>query len=90
MQKVTSPFELFELRPDQQKVGQLLSLETKAVLHNIRTAAAWEKVQLKYDPLHPELFLQAEAELQGRIGVLTEILDNAEISATQPTNPEGN
>jgi predicted DNA-binding protein with PD1-like motif len=89
MKKVPSPFEMYVLSEEEQRIGRLLTAANKATIHNLRTFSAMERLELKFDPANPEKFQQAEAELHGRIEVLTLLLDEAEAAETAtllPTN----
>lgn len=75
-----SSFIKYNLTPDEFKVGCTFSPEQRAVLQNLISDAAEEKVTLTYDPENPLKFTQVEAELQGKIGILKYLLELSKIS----------
>jgi len=86
-----SPFHTWELTIPEQATGYSLSTEQQAVIQNDIAEAAVQKLQLKYDPEHPLIFLQKEAELQGRILILQHLLDrSANVSSYLPLTNEDN
>ena len=64
-----------------------LSPETREWLQGRLMEVAQQKLLLTYDPAAPNIFMQAEAELQGRLRELMNILDAenqlAEVASTQ-------
>jgi len=82
----TSKFVLFQLSQRDEKIGQQLTPLNKQVLHNLRTGYAEEKLALKFTPNDVLSFAQQEAELQGKILLLSYILECAEI-AEMPEEP---
>jgi len=86
-----SPFHTWELTIPEQATGYSLSTEQQAVIQNDIAEAAVQKLQLKYDPEKPLVFLQKEAELQGRILILQHLLDrSANVSSYLPLTNEDN
>lgn len=69
-----SSFIKYELTAEEFITGTHLSLETRAVVQNLIADYAEEMITLTYDPSNPQRFLQAEAELQGKIGILKYLL----------------
>jgi hypothetical protein len=68
-------FTSFLLTQDEIKAGSNFLPEQRAVIQNIISQLAEEKISLKYDPTAPEVFLQREAELAGQIGILKYLLN---------------
>lgn len=69
-----SSFVSYILTEGELKAGSHFSVEQKAVIQNLISDIAEEKVALTYDPNNPLKFTQAEAELQGKIGILKYLL----------------
>lgn len=82
MRKTPSTFENYVLTEEEFRQGSLLTALNKAVIHNLRTQYAQDRLQVRFDPAKPELFIQAEAELCGMITVLDYILAVAEAAET--------
>ena len=72
-----SLFQSWILSETEQIQGSILTLVQKQCIQNQITQAAQEKVSLKYDPANPQTFLQAEAELHGRINALSYLLSQS-------------
>jgi hypothetical protein len=70
-----STFTSYLLSNEDQLQGQIFSVLQEAVLQNMLVDLAEEKLNLKYDPEHPLIFLQREAELQGQIGLVSFIIE---------------
>jgi len=75
-----STFTRYKLTPEEQTNGQTLTTNNLYVLQNFICDAAEEKLALKFDPEHPMLFAQREAELQGQIGILKLLVELASSS----------
>ena len=80
MKQITNYFTSYELTEADQKQGAQLSTLTVAVLHNLRSTAAQDKINLVFTPNDTLSFLQQEAYLKGQIDLLTYILDSNEDS----------
>jgi hypothetical protein len=70
-----SSFVSYQLTPGELEAGSHFSPEQRAVIQNLIAETAEEKVSLTYDPSNPLKFTQAEAELQGKIGILKYLLE---------------
>lgn len=69
-----SQFVEWEFSEEELKTLPGFSFEQKQFLQNELATAVSEKVALTFDPEHPQQFLQQEAELQGKIGLLKYLL----------------
>lgn len=69
-----SSFVSYQLTEEEFNDGSAFTVTQRAVLQNLLSEAAEEKVALTFDPKNPEGFVQQEAELQGKIGILKYLL----------------
>ena len=72
---IANRFTSWELTPEEVQQGYIQTDPQTKVLQNLLSDYATEKVSLKYDPSNPLGFVQAEAELQGKITLLEYLLD---------------
>lgn len=77
-----NPFQSWVLSDRETIQGQVLTSLQKQVIQNERAALANKRIALTFDPEHPLKFQQADAELQGQIGILSYLL---EMSASAET-----
>ena len=70
-----STFIKYDLTDDEIKSGRTFSTEQRAVIQNLISDLAEEKVSLTYNPDEPLKFAQREAELAGQIGILKYLLE---------------
>lgn len=80
---VATSFTRFDLSQTEWEEGSRLSSLQLAVIQNLIAVSAEEKIRLRYDPQNPLLFAQQEAELQGKIGILTYLIECSK-SVSQP------
>lgn len=78
-----SLFTTFILTEKEIQQGSVFTGLQKAVIQNLIASAASDKVRLKFTPDNLNLFLQAEAELQGRISALEGLLIMSEDTESQ-------
>jgi hypothetical protein len=71
-------FSSYLLSESEELSGRILNSLQKMVIQNHLCAAAIEKTQLTYDLINPTACLQREAELQGRMLTLQQLLDESE------------
>lgn len=77
---VVNQFSQWKLSDEELPFAyQLTDLNVKAIQNEIAIAAQ-EKIALTFDPTNPLLFAQQEAELAGKIGILTYLLSQSEAS----------
>lgn len=69
-------FTQYEIDPDQEFAGQLLTQQNLEVIQNLRASISLEKLVLKVDTANFNIYLQQEASLSGQIEILTYILDS--------------
>lgn len=69
-----SSFIRYELNQAELETGTQFNTQQRAVIQNLIADSAEEKVSLTFDPQNPMKFAQAEAELQGKIGILKYLL----------------
>ena len=70
----TSPFVRHKLTQEEYDQARALSPYTRALLQNLLSLAAEQKMNLVFTPNDINTYLQQEAELTGQINVLTYIL----------------
>ena len=81
-QEVPTLFSKFILTDEEELAGTAFSISQRCVMQNLIAQAAEEKVRLTFDPLNPNAFIQREAELQGAIITLSNLLArNDELTA---------
>lgn len=79
----SNTFSSYELTPEEQLHGNILTQLQKQCIQNEIYLAAQEKLNLLVDPNNMYGSLQREAELQGKIRALQNLIiysENAEIS----------
>jgi hypothetical protein len=76
----TNQFSSYSMSEDEYHSGRILNDIQKMVIQNRLSEAAFEKTQLTYDLTNPTACLQREAELQGRMLCLQQILDESDSS----------
>lgn len=82
MEPLPSMFQSFKLSAQEESLGQQLTSLNVAVIHNLRSTIAIEKIHLDFDPAKMQEFIQQDAYKRGQIEMLTYLLDCNE-SATQ-------
>lgn len=78
-----NPFQSWVLTPEEELLGTILTLNQKQVIQNRIAQYAQEKIRLKYNPSEPLKFLQEDAELQGQILVLQNLIDMSSEAESQ-------
>lgn len=73
-------FNSEEQSADSYAAAVHLSPETRVWLRNRLLEVAQQKLLLTYDPANPTMFMQAEAELQGRLRELMYVLEAEEVT----------
>ena len=68
-------FSTYKLTEEEQRNGSILSSLTVAVIQNLRSGIAEEKIRLTIDPNNTLSFIQQEAYLRGQLDILTYLLD---------------
>ena len=76
---LNSSFITYTLTPAQVAAGSTFTHDQRAVIQNLIGDAAEEKLNLTFDPSHPQIFIQREAELMGQIGILKYLLSLASL-----------
>lgn len=88
---IPSPFCAVEFQSDEELLRSqvLLTNQINWIQYNI-SISAMERLALDYDPTNSQKFLQAEAELKGKIGILQYLLDcsKAAEEALRPKSAE--
>lgn len=71
---LNSQFVEYEFSEEELKNLPGFTLDQRQFLQSELAAVVSEKVALTFDPEHPQRFLQQEAELQGKMGMLKYLL----------------
>lgn len=74
---VTNSFTSFQLSTQEEEAGSILSELQKMVLQTKLSGIAEEKLNLAFDPLNPQGFIQREAELTGQMNIIKWLLDTS-------------
>lgn len=77
-----SPFVSYNLNAEQIAEGSKLTELQLACIQNMLADYAMQKLALAYDAENPTRFIQAEADLAGRIIVLQNLIDTANYLAS--------
>lgn len=78
MKQIPNPFTQYEMSPEEESQSKILSFEQRANIQNHLSRCAQAKLELIYDSNNPVSSMQAEAEIQGQIGILKLILQEDE------------
>ena len=70
-----NPFQAWVLSDEEKLQGYVLTSLQKQVLQNERCTAANQKIALDFDQEQPLKFAQEEAELKGKIGIISFLLE---------------
>ena len=65
-----SPFQSWILTPKEADNGTILSISQKQCIQNQICLLSIQKNNLEFNPEHPMLFMQTEAEIRGQINAL--------------------
>lgn len=76
-QEIPTLFTKFLLTDEEELSAVAFTTEQRMYIQNIIAEAAEEKVRMTIDPLNPYAFMQREAELQGCILTLTNLLNKS-------------
>jgi len=77
--KIThSSFTKYTLNPQEEQSGMILNDSQLAVLHNLRTDIADQKINLDFTPNDVLGFTQQEAFLSGQLKLLQHLIDRSE------------
>lgn len=79
-QQILNQFSQFELTPDEQTAGEMLTVTQVQVIRNLLAAEAIKRIGLTYNPNEPMHFMQQEAEIQGAISAYTMLLESSELA----------
>ena len=76
-------FTAYDLTADEYLQGCLLTIAQKEVIQTLRASVASEKLSLILDVNNVHRFAQQEADLKGKLAILTHILDCSEAAELQ-------
>jgi hypothetical protein len=72
-----SSFTKIVIKPEDQTLGQALTINTTAVLQNMRAQIAEEKLHLTLDPAKVIDYAQQEAYLRGQLDILSHLINSS-------------
>lgn len=88
MHQATNTFTSYILTKEEEIQGATFTNLNLAVLQNELALCAQEKLSLKFDTTDTLSFVQQEAELQGKIGILQYLIAQHHEVQTRNTNLE--
>jgi hypothetical protein len=68
-------FTRYELSPQEERQGMMLSDFTRGLLHNDRANLVQDRLNMEFTPDNLIGFTQNEAYIKGKIDLLTELLE---------------
>ena len=74
MELVPHSFNKFEMSAEEYKAGCALTLSNQAVIQNLISDVAEEKLRLVLDPQNLTEYAQQEAYLRGQLDILNHLL----------------
>lgn len=74
MELVPHSFNKFELSAEEYKAGCALTLSNQAVIQNLISDVAEEKLRIVLDPQNLTEYAQQEAYLRGQLDILNHLL----------------
>ncbi len=78
MKQLDNEFTRYDLSLDEIQKASVLSEETRAVMQNLLSESATQKLDLVFDPNNPMIFTQEEAYIKGKIDILRYLLSLAD------------
>lgn len=79
----TNIFSSFNLSPEEEEAGQILQPLQRMVLQNKLSAIAQDKLNIEFDPLNPQKFIQNEAFLAGQLSIISWLLDSSDAAVAK-------
>jgi hypothetical protein len=77
---VPNSFTSYEHTDTEKRIGEILSTHQRECVQNIISLTAHTKLNLVYDPEHPMQFAQDMAYHQGKLDVLTYLLQVSQVA----------
>jgi hypothetical protein len=81
--EVQELFQTYQIDSKEDLSGQQINEFQRAYLHNLRASYAEQKLNLAFTPDAIITFAQAEAELRGKIDLLSDLLAPIEITTDE-------
>lgn len=78
MKQLDNEFTRYDLSLDEIQKASVLSEETRALMQNLLSESATQKLDLVFDPNNPMIFTQEEAYIKGKIDILRYLLSLAD------------
>jgi len=86
-QTIVTSFTAYDLTEQEGLQGSILNTLQRQVMQNQLATIAEEKLRLEFNPEHPLLFAQREAELRGKLDLLDFLMEASETSNAILNNP---
>jgi len=87
MRTIPSTFSRYSLTTEETLSGTILNDMQLGVLHNMRTDAAEQKINLVFTPNDVLSYTQQEAFLKGQIDLITALIDASAAAQKVALNP---
>ena len=88
---IPNTFSTYSLTPQEQRAGMMLTPMNIAVIQNLRSSIAEEKLNLVFTPNDVLSYTQHESYLKGQMDILSHLLNcNEEAIAASTTNSQPN
>lgn len=78
-----NPFASYVLSAEEQIQASTFNELQLCMLYNERFIAANAKLNMRFDPEHPQSFIQEEAELQGKLNMLNWLIEQHNVSQAE-------
>ena len=84
--EISELFQTYQLSAQEELSGQQLTELQRGYLHNLRAIYAQQKISLLFTPQDVIGYAQAEAELRGKIDLLSDLLSPLEVPQDSSDN----
>jgi hypothetical protein len=80
---IDNTFTSYEMTQEEELQGSILILSQVQVIQTRLAMHAEAKINLAFDPMHPEVYAQEESYLRGQMASLSTILDTSQIAVEE-------
>jgi len=85
--EIINTFTSWELSEVDEVTGSIYNDVQTKVLQNQLSLCAREKLQLEFDPAHPEIFIQSEAFKRGQLELLEYLINTSQMHIDEVVRP---